>query len=696
MKPRPRRLLILLPAFLLAVGTSAVEGKHPEEQFGKELPIVRSLGVGGSMDATVVGDTLYVISGRTLNVADISRPEAPKLVGSLGNMGRLRQIEVSRGVAYITAREDGMYIVDVRRADAPKLLCHYDTIELATGIAISGDVAFVACRTTGVELVDISNPSRPIHLSTVRTGEAQSVVARDGILYAGVWGSRELVICDVSNPCKPTVITKTPLDGNGDGVCLRGKHCFVATGHHSRGWKRREGEASPHYGHGHGLEIFDVSDPAKPVFVSRIKMPKFYQIGMDMWDVMVVGQYAFVSDTFNGLFVVDISDLKNPRCVGHRELDKVPVIIDGFPTGQQKPDPVAGFALAKDYIYAAGAWTDLHVVAAPQMAQTPVAEPDRAQEVPAKCVPEPDPRFRVYRPSGQVCGVAFLGDTALVAAGSAGLHAVQLWPNIKKLAEYETENFARDVAVFGDLVFVAECKGGLSIWKRKGEGEASLERIGRYRVGSQPIQQVVVPPPGKYALLHVGSNRLHIVDITDPTKPALVLEDRRLGLLYGYQITEGLLEGRYASCFWHVTGFYWYDLAGDPKPVYSGDNFGHRIGTRNGMAVLDDKTALITYRGKYALLDRAERRPPNELTTYGIKGYYLNGKPTIDGTTLYVSDRFSGDVFMIDISQIDRPKLIDHLKLAEHPTLVKIHKGIPIIPSGYQGLIVWDKAGRGK
>ncbi|NQT14617.1 MAG: hypothetical protein HQ582_17805, partial [Planctomycetes bacterium] len=254
-----KRWLGLATVLIWGFGAAGVAAEHAEQGFGRELPIVRSLGLGGAMDAAVEGHTLYVIGQGNLHVADVSDPTAPKIVGRLANLGNTRQIEIHRGVAYVTAREDGMFVVDVRRPDAPALLCHYDTIELATGIALSGDVAFVACRTAGVELVDVSDPRRPVHLSTVRTGEAQSVVARNGVLYAGVWGSRELVICDVRDPHQPAVISKTPLDGYGDGVAVRGKYCFVATGHHARGWRREEGDASPQYGAGHGLEIFDVT-----------------------------------------------------------------------------------------------------------------------------------------------------------------------------------------------------------------------------------------------------------------------------------------------------------------------------------------------------------------------------------------------------------------------------------------------------
>ncbi|NOZ21481.1 MAG: hypothetical protein GXP25_10385, partial [Planctomycetes bacterium] len=491
--------------------------------------------------------------------------------------------------------------------------------------------------------------------------------------------SKELVICDVKNPRRPAILSKTPLDGYGDGVFVRGKYCFAATGHHSRKMKKRD-ESDPAYGGGHGLEIFDITNPKKPKPVSRIKTPRLYRMGMDMWDVIVSGDYAFMADTYNGVFVVDISDIKTPRFVGHRQLDYVK---------RKDHSPVGGFAIGKGVIYAAGAWTDLHVIEAP-MARPAESEPDRPPIIPPY-KPEKLAKFRIYKPDGQVWAVAFADDIAMVACGSAGLHAVQLWPKIKKLSEYETEGFAVDVKVSGNYVYVAESKGGLSIWKRKKGG--TLKPIGRFRVRGQSIKQVVVPERGKYALLDVGQASFYIIDITDPSNPRKVFKDQRLGLLYGYQITEGLLEDRYACCFWHVTGFYWYDLYGGPKPVYTGDNYRHRVGAQNGMAILaNGKDALITTpKGTYVVINRKEQRGPYELPQHGIKGHDLSGKPSIYGNTLYVSNRFWGRVSFVDISDIKKPKLIDAVELDGNPCIIVEHNGCPIIPAGYQGLLVHKK-----
>ena len=68
---KPKRWLDLVTASVLGVSATGAAGEHAEHDFGPEVAIVRSLGLGGSMDATVEGDTLYVVGRSNLHVADI-------------------------------------------------------------------------------------------------------------------------------------------------------------------------------------------------------------------------------------------------------------------------------------------------------------------------------------------------------------------------------------------------------------------------------------------------------------------------------------------------------------------------------------------------------------------------------------------------------------------------------------------------
>ena len=655
---------------------------HSEEVYGKKLPIVKDMGVGPTMAARVVGQTLYSIGRGKLHLFDIADPADPKRLGTLGGLGATRQIAVENQIAYITSREDGVFIVDVSDSQKPRLLCHYDPIEVATGIDVSGAVMFVACRSHGVELVDVSNPERPRHLGTARTGEAQSVEVRNGYAYVGVWGSRELVVVDARNPRKPNITARCPLDGNGDGVAVRGKYVYVATGHHSRARRKSyPKEGDPGYGCGHGLELFRIDDPASPTFVSRIKTPPFYRIGNDMWGVKIAGDYAFVHDTHNGLFVVDISDPESLSFVAHRQLDNVDVRMPKYMGTAPLPGFVGGLALADGYVYLAGGWSDLHVVAASGLAAPCRQEPDTPPVVPSD-TPEPNARFRIYRPEGQVRAAALLGDMAVVAAGSAGVCLVRLSPELVELGRYPTEGFAMEVKVFGDHVYVAEEKGGLSIWRHTDGGKLTF--LGRYALDGHIVKDVVVPAPGKYAVLQVDMSILDVVDVSDPAEPKRVLRDKGHGFVY--HLGEDLIDGRQICVVYQLGGLRWYDLYGTAQPRFSGLEYAHRLGGAGTVPFGDRR--LVTYGGGLLLVGPGEGRPPSELALHRIQKHRLMGKPVVKGSRLYVSDCRLGDINVIDISNMDEPVLVEHLNVPGNPARLFLHNGALVIPNGYEGLWV--------
>lgn len=663
------------------------------DRFGKELEISGTLGVGPAFDAVVDGGHLYVIAGGALHVASLADPAKPKLIAKLEGLGHVRQMVVRKGIAYVTAREDGFFLIDVSNPARPSLITHYDTIELATGLALSGDIAFIACRHAGVELIDISNPKQPRHLSTLRVGEAQSLAADGEYMYIGVWATRELVIADVRDPRRPKQVSRTPLDGYGDGVAIRGNIAYATTGHHSaESGKIRPTAGQPGYGKGHGLEIFDVTDRAHPKLLSRTKFPVFYGLYMDTWRVRLSGNLAFVNDTYNGIFVFDIADPKAPRVLAHRQLPVVPGIGDGDLPVEAQPGPAVGLALTKGYLYIAGSWSDVHIVPAPKLA-APMDTPPafalsaRPQTKPLQTNPG------LYRPGGQVYAVdPWKKDAAgksllLVAAGMAGLHVVRLDGRMEQVAAYPTKGFACSVGHHGDTVYVAEGMGGLGVYQPDAAGR--LREVARYRVPGYSTQQVVISPAGNRALVHIGMNRLHILDVTDPHRPARLTEDLHPGLFYQRAIPLSFAARRYSLVTWTVSGPFLFDLSPDAPPRFTGLQYPFRIGTENGAAADGDKW-LVTTAGNYFALAPGEKRPPREIGLVGIDGHDLSGKPTLYGNTLFIANALTGRVSAVDVSDRARPKLLSTLELPEHPGHIIEHEGKALVPAGYQGLLLWD------
>ena len=65
----------LAAAMICGICVTGFAEHNTERDFGVEMPIVRSLGLGGSMDATVKDSKLYVIGRGNLHVADVSQQD---------------------------------------------------------------------------------------------------------------------------------------------------------------------------------------------------------------------------------------------------------------------------------------------------------------------------------------------------------------------------------------------------------------------------------------------------------------------------------------------------------------------------------------------------------------------------------------------------------------------------------------------
>ena len=669
----------------VALHAHAACQQHPEwfsndPQYGATLETEHDVGIGPTMDVTIQGDRVLAIGNRALHVLDASNPARPKPIGRLNGLGRVRQLVVDNDHAYLVSREDGLFIVNIADPANPTLTSRHDTIEFATGVEKSGDVLYVACRSFGVELIDVSEPEAPRHLSLVRTGEAQSVVERDGILYAGVWAASQVVSVDVRNPWKPRILSRAPLDGYGDGVDVHDGFLFAATGHHSS--KRpRSKEGDPGYGKGHGLEILSLSDPAAPRSIARVKFPAGYDIHNDMWSVTIANAHAFVADTHNGVFVLDVRQPSQPRFTGHW---KPPTSESG-----KRPNFVGGLCPGDGYIYVACGQSDLHVVAAPDMARAPSPRRTHAAAIPPRPAVKPGLPYRRYSCRGQIYSVDFAGETAIAACGVDGVHALRISPDFELRSERATNGKATDVCVSGDRIYVAEGDAGLGIYQLQQSG--TLRELGRYRASSGGIRQVEAPGSSPFVIAQVGIHKIHIIDVSDASKPRRVLEDQNPGLLYGDQLMRGILDGRYTCAFWHVSGLHWYDLQADGGPARSGDNFPGRIGSGNGLIEFQNQTLAAT-RGGYHLLQRGEQRAMTELPLRRIGNRRANlGKPEIDGNRLYLADRQSGIVTIVDIAEPAQPGLIEQFELPGNPARPVIHNGTLVIADGYHGLLVFDR-----
>ncbi len=673
--------------------------------FGNERCPTANAGIGPGMDVVREGEHLYLLQNRTLAVLSIRDPAHPEMVGKLENLGNLRQIVVRGKVAYITAREDGLFVVDVSDPKNPHLLSHYDTIEFATGIAVNGSYAFVAQRWFGVEIIDISNPANLRHVSVVRVGEAQSCVVSDGYLYVGAWAECRVAVCDVRNPAAPKPVAEIRLGGRGDGLCVENGILYAAYGQHQPG--AASSLDDPRYGNGNGMDLFDVSDPARPKQVSRVQFAwRFYYGSPDTWRVKLSFPYAYLYHTYNGVFVLDVSDPKRPKELaqiriplspgdkGYRKLSTAdpsgtrPVALP-FDPERVCYSPVCGLEAVDGYLYFTGLFTDLHLYKSDALAH---AIPRPTDAVPLKAAGdfhsfkalEPFGLKAVvaYRPDGQVYAAVASNGYVYAACGSAGIHVLNA--DLSLLSRYPTAGFAMDVQLLGGNLYVAQGADGLVCYRADG---AQLEQTGAYRTGAS-VRQVRVAPNGRLAAVHVGGSAYEILDVSDPRAFKRVKVERGWGgLVYYRQLCNGFIADRYICGTWCGGRTFMADLGG-AVPEDLPDPKGFLPDMSSGGYCACGEYALLTREGGYSVYKPARTGQYDpKLPVYRLQdGSSFRGKPTVRGTVLAACDRVNGDVTVLDLAHLEAPRLIRRFKVSGNPDLPFVGDGFVLIPAGYQGL----------
>lgn len=93
---------------------------EPGPEFGPRFATI-PLGVGPTMDVAVHQGRVYAIGKGKLTIFEDALVEKVKPLGTLTGLGNTRQIAVEGDHAYITSREDGMFVVNVKNPAQPRL-----------------------------------------------------------------------------------------------------------------------------------------------------------------------------------------------------------------------------------------------------------------------------------------------------------------------------------------------------------------------------------------------------------------------------------------------------------------------------------------------------------------------------------------------------------------------------------------------
>ena len=658
------------------------------------------MGVGGTTDVVLRNGLLYCIGGDLFTVV-----KNGQVIGRLTGIA-CRQLAVSEsgGFAVVTGRDRGAFIIDVSDPTKPYIRSVYDSVEMATGLCISGNVAFICNRQYGVEAVDISDPDHPRHITNMRVGgEVQSCTVRNGVFYGGLWGEGLVKMYDVKDPVYPVFLGQAKLHGKGDGmsVCAHDgrTYLYAATGHHT---KASLSPLTPftdlRFGQGNGLDIFDVTDPSSPIWLSTsVAEGRYYFSGYDYWEAEVGedafgNRYAYLVSTFNGVYVYDVNDPRAPKRLMHIF---APISTDSVRYSQLKSkvrptllpydQSVCGraafgaVALGDGVMYTACCQTDAFLIKNEKYFFSSPKEEDCVKIIPGNPYHALDTgRFEssILKLDGQVYGVREVNGQLAVSAGDVGI--VFIDNNMDILSTFATKGTVLWCDTAGDMLYCAEKTAGLGIYKIDGAEQTTLSEQKRFLEGEN-VRHVTVSADGRYAVVQIAGSKVTVIDTESGE---ILISFRTHALAYHHNLSP-LVGGRYVGVFDNAPCESWIDLGGErPSVIWS--EAPSLTAMRTGFTAFGSGALEITQSGGIAVFDPAH----NRVADAEVFGSGLYGKPSVscDGKLLVACDRINGKVSVADISDITAPSIIDTFYVDGNPDIALIKDGSAYIPLGYQGL----------
>jgi hypothetical protein len=272
--------------------------------------------IGGEMAAAVAsGERLYVGVGPRVQIVDVSRPGAARVLGRTAVLtGTVRDL-VLHGDQLVVAADTGLHVLDASDPGPPRSLGWLALASGASKLAIEGDLVFVigqgaGFRTQGgMAVVDIASPRRPQRLAFLPLDDATAVAVAGDARHvyvaadapdSGVAGTPWVI--DVADPAAPMNV--------GVVSTVRGVAGFARAG--DLLWATTDRDPAR-------LRALSLSDPAEPRPLGAL------ELAAHPGGVAVSGDRVFaVSQSEHSpirrvLFVVDGADPSAPVEIGRYE-----------------------------------------------------------------------------------------------------------------------------------------------------------------------------------------------------------------------------------------------------------------------------------------------------------------------------------------------------------------------------------------
>lgn len=676
-----------------------------------ELGAFRSVSVSaddailGAANAFLCSDThLFSLRNGELSIYSADNHS---LISSVSGLGETRDMCFTRDeqAIVVTSRGSGAYIVSVADVQKPYIASHYDTLELCTGLDVDGDFAYIASRYFGVEIVDIRDIAKPRYVTRVQAesySEYQDCYAENGVLYIGIYENKRVDVYDIHDFSDIRLLSSIDLYACGQGLKVRDGILYAATGLFQG--NTNHGSTINEYGKGagNGLEIYDVSDPANPQFLSRTSLDgrMFSYSGIDDWGVELSGNFALVSGMGCGLYVYNVSDPACPRrhavynivadnaSPKYRAvytIDQTNPAVYPYDTGVERHGWVTDVAVKNGQAYVVT--FDMGVY---QISDAIFAAPaEKAQWTPSglqgkKLSMHETDSYQVSHMSldGSVWAVCEVNDTVMaLATGEAGIQLINR--NLQPLSQMDTQHSVRDVHYQNGYLYTAESEGGLGIYSIDESGNILPVSHCAETAYNSCFSSIAITADGNFVVAQAANSRYTIINVTNKTQPVIIENPTQdsVGNLYYRNISTGLVAGKYIGVS-GMSGINWfYSENGELK--YLKDTSGRAGLESQGLTAAGENCILISTNG-YRYWNPEVGAVSENLV---MDPDYFNGKCTSVPGMLVVSRNYDGRICFVDITDIANPQVKTRIDLDCAVDVACITDDAIWIPCRYNGII---------
>ncbi len=628
-------------------------------------------------------------------------------ISELEKPGTCTQMEfLNDSVLVVTSRENDVFFIDISDVKNPFVLSTYDSLDLACGLSASDDYVFLCSRYYGVEIIDVTEPDAPKLCSIINTGgECLDCCINDNYLYISNWNLQLVSVYNIENPNKPEFVCEIETDGNPYGIECDGKNIFVATGHHSRGLRSKKTDGG--YGGGHGMEIYNIEKANAPRWVSTVKIDgKLYYPQIDSWGVYLNGNYAFLSSTYGGVYIYDISDVSNPLRIG-----KIAIEIQSnnskytyventknlFPYdyNQYIIDPVSSISFGDSICYfscASGLLTlSLDYVAqnTKQRFTADLKRYDGSYFDSFNSIEMWDAKTEVYNNHCFINAVDFYKNYVILACGDNGIEILD--SENKVINSIPTPGPVQDVLVYNDIVFVAEGNYGLESYKIYPDGKLTL--LGTYRCDlfKETMTHLQITASGKHLIVQDGMAKLKILNVAAPADITLLqVATTGIGSLYRRNL---IVSNEHSDVIGVATSdriILYSDKNGTLERIGVVQN--SIYGEHNGICHFDGNFYGICKNGyvKFTRDDIENSKNLISLPVYKCEQVFLSGKVSSSDKYLVVCNAVKKNVTILNIENDTEPVLVANFTVDGNPEIAKIAEDKIYIPLRAQGLLIID------